>query len=137
MKSVDDSETGKPGSRDGAGRFVSGRSGNPSGTSKARRNLREKVRASLDAAFTREDGSDELVEALVTGVRTGDATMTRLACEYRWGKPTEHVEITDGRDAEVLALRQLEALRKSDTHRAHVLAVAEALADAAAEEQKS
>lgn len=80
----------------GAGQFQPGKSGNPGGFSKARRAARERIRTALDTAFTREDGSDMLVDAIVAGVRDADSTCIRLACEYRWGKPETDVNLHDG-----------------------------------------
>jgi hypothetical protein len=82
-----------------AGTFKAGTSGNPGGYSKAKRAERRAFKEALDKAFTAGEGServDLLVGALVRGVEAGDPTCTRLACEYRFGKPTESVEVTDG-----------------------------------------
>lgn len=73
--------------------FQPGVSGNPSGLPKATREIRRKVSAALDEAFTK-DGRDLLVDAIVAGVQTGDSTCLKLASEYRWGKPATEVELT-------------------------------------------
>jgi hypothetical protein len=90
------SEGNAPGNRANAGRFKPGQSGNPSGHSKSRREMRAKVQAALDEAFAEPDGTDTLVKAIVFGVQTGDSTCLRLACEYRWGKPETDVNIHEG-----------------------------------------
>ena len=91
---------------DGNGRtkgWKPGQSGNPGGLSKAARRARQAVRDALDAAFTEEvedeHGNkkviDTLIMAIVDGVKVDrDATCIKLACEYRWGKPVQPVEIT-------------------------------------------
>lgn len=66
-----------------------GQSGNPGGMTAKHVAIRRSVRNALDEAFTRPDGTDELVEALVAGVRAGDATSLKLACAYRYGKPVD------------------------------------------------
>jgi hypothetical protein len=82
--------------------FVKGVSGNPGGLTKEHRAKRLAVRTALETAFVKE-GIDTLVNAIVEGVQAGDSSIIRLACEYRWGKPTEHHEVTDG-DGEPLGL---------------------------------
>jgi hypothetical protein len=77
--------------------FQPGKSGNPGGLTKEHREARKRVADALDAAFTRPDGTDGLVEAIVLGVADGDGTCIKLACEYRWGKPVQPVEIDPGK----------------------------------------
>jgi hypothetical protein len=78
--------------------FKPGQSGNPGGMPKGTRDLRNKVREALDAAFT-EDGRDLLVDAIKAGVQTGDSTCLKLAADYRWGKPVTQIELS-GPDGE-------------------------------------
>jgi hypothetical protein len=70
-----------------------GKSGNPGGLTKAFVAARRKASELLEAALcNKETGVDELVDAIVDGVRARDATCIKLACEYRWGKPVQPVE---------------------------------------------
>lgn len=80
----------------GPHRFKKGQSGNPRGLPSHVIKIRRDVRAALDEAFA-GDGHDRLIEALVDGVARRDATCLRLACEYRWGKPTQRVELDEVR----------------------------------------
>ena len=78
--------------RRGPGRqFEPGKSGNPSGLPAKVRETRLAVKDALDKAFTQPDGTDGLVTAIVMGVAQGDGVCIKLACEYRWGKPVQHV----------------------------------------------
>lgn len=74
--------------------FEPGKSGNPDGLPAAVREIRMAVREALDKAFTGPGGSDELVTALVRGVSVGDGVCIKLACEYRWGKPVQQLEVS-------------------------------------------
>lgn len=78
----------------GPHRFKKGESGNPRGLPSHVIKIRRDVRAALDEAFA-GDGHDRLIEALVDGVARRDATCLRLACEYRWGKPAQRVELEE------------------------------------------
>ncbi len=82
-----------PASKTNAGRFRKGQSGNPLGTPRRTRELRQKVSQALEEAFCK-DGRDLLVDAIVTGVEAGDSTCLKLAAEYRWGKPATEVELS-------------------------------------------
>lgn len=82
--------------RDEQGRVRSG-TPNPGGLTRAQREVRAAVRTLLDEAFTGPDGTDVLVDAIKLGVSIGDGSIIRLACEYRWGKPTQPVEIDPSR----------------------------------------
>ncbi len=70
-----------------------GPSPNPGGLTKAQREARRTLREALDQRFTRPDGTDILVDALVRGVEDGDSTCIKLSCEYRYGKPVQPVEL--------------------------------------------
>ena len=78
--------------RDAHGRVVRG-TPNPGGLTREQRQRRKSVSDALERAFTRADGTDELVDAIVAGVRERDSTCLKLACDYRWGKPVQRVEI--------------------------------------------
>lgn len=71
-----------------------GQSGNPTGLPAAVRETRLAVKDALDKAFTEPDGSDKLVNAIATGVSIGDGMCIKLACEYRWGKPVQQLEVS-------------------------------------------
>lgn len=66
-----------------------GQSGNPGGLTRVHRETRARVRAALDDAF-QQKGTDGLVDAIVAGVHVMDSTCLKLACAYRWGKPSEN-----------------------------------------------
>ncbi len=57
-----------------------GTSGNPSGLPAAVREVRLAVKDALDKAFTRPDGAD--------------GPCIKIACDYRWGKPVQQVELS-------------------------------------------
>ena len=81
-----------------SGNWKKGQTGNPKGYSKARHAQRESVRKALDIAFI--DGKEDiLVNALVAGVKKGDSAITRMACEYRWGRPQPMEEEKDWGEA--------------------------------------
>lgn len=80
--------------------FRDGVSGNPSGLSREMRAKRASIAEALDTAFTVKeiiDGveveKDLLVDAIKLGVQVGEPALIKLACEYRWGKPVQPVEI--------------------------------------------
>ena len=96
--------------RDEGGRLVKGTaSPNPGGQTKKHIAIRRSVRNALDQAFTRPDGTDELVDALVAGVRSGDATSLKLACAYRYGKPVDQTpeEAAQQRAAQLGSLEEV------------------------------
>lgn len=124
-----DDASGQPESKSKAkGGFKPGISGNPGGYSKRMRELHGRLREALDAAFTREDGTDVLVDALVAGVRTGDSTCIKLSCEYRFGRAPQAIELTgaDGEPVLVQARKQAERWMAKPETAAALLALAEA-----------
>lgn len=72
--------------------FKPGQSGNPGGLTKRHREVRKKVAQLLEDALV-VDNHDRLIEAIVDGVQARDSTCIKLACEYRWGKPMQPVEV--------------------------------------------
>ena len=112
----------KPENRKADGKFKPGVSGNPGGLRPGVREIRHKVADLLDAAFKRDDGSDLLIDAIKAGVETGDAQMTKLASEYRWGKPVTMVELS-GPDGEPLGSKiDLSKLSDDDVERLQQIA---------------
>ena len=89
----------------GKGGFKKGRSGNPGGFTKEQREQRLRAAEALDEVFQAEKAGDydKLAQAILDGVERGDAAIIRLACEYRWGKPTQIVE--NAGDMEVQTVR--------------------------------
>ncbi len=81
--------------------FEAGKSPNPGGWSKEARAKRKAVAEALDEAFTVQDivdgkpvTKDLLVEAIKLGVQEGEPALIRLACEYRYGKPVQPVDLS-------------------------------------------
>lgn len=82
--------------------FKKGQSGNPGGLTKEQREIRQSVSEKLNARFE-EGGVDRLVDAIVFGVERGDASCIKLACEYRWGKPSQELTGPNGGPLQVEA----------------------------------
>jgi hypothetical protein len=83
----------KPRGRPPGRPFAKGQSGNPRGCPVGTKERRKRIAEQLDKAFTRPDGSDELVLAILEGVRSADSTCLKLACSYRWGNPENFVQL--------------------------------------------
>lgn len=79
--------------RDENGRVRKG-TPNPGGMTKEQRERRKSVAEALEKAFVGPDGQDMLIDAIVDGVMSGDGMCIKLACEYRYGKPVQRVEIS-------------------------------------------
>jgi hypothetical protein len=75
-----------------SGQWKPGQSGNPKGFTRNQRAIKQDIAEKLEAAFTAE-GGDILVEAIVKGTKEGQSQWGRIGCDYRWGKPKEHVAI--------------------------------------------
>ena len=74
--------------------FEPGKSGNPGGLSHETRERRQRVSEALEKAFVDEaTGEDKLITAIKLGVAEGEPQLIKLACEYRWGKAVQPVEI--------------------------------------------
>lgn len=59
-----------------------------------RKRRQDAARLLDDALCAKEDGDvDLLVDAIVKGVKAGDSALVKLACHYRWGKPTLDVNM--------------------------------------------
>lgn len=102
--------------RDAHGRIAGGGSLNPGGMTASQVALRRRVHELLDAAFTNPDGTDELVEIVVSGARQLDSTCLKLAFEYRYGKApkTVNVNVNDTKsiDRSTLIARAREAMQR-------------------------
>ena len=111
-----------PENRKPDGKFKPGVSGNPGGLRAGTRELRHKVSDLLEIAFTKVEGEDLLINAIKAGVESGDAQMTKLAAEYRWGKPVTMVELS-GPDGEPLGSKiDLSKLSNDDVERLQQIA---------------
>ena len=86
--------------------FKPGQSGNPSGSSKKQRARREGASILLEKVFAAQNEGDVdlLVEAIRQGVVAGESAIIKIACEYRWGKPVQLVDVgaEDGSPLEVV-----------------------------------
>jgi hypothetical protein len=72
--------------------FKPGNCANPTGYNGAPRDMRRRVAALLEAACVQPDGTDLLINALMAGVLAAEPQLTKLAAEYRWGKPVQPIE---------------------------------------------
>lgn len=89
---------GKVNNPTGKGGIKKGEVRNPRGNPGIMREVRENVSAMLaEAMQDKVTGCDMLVTAIVGGVKAGDSRWGKIACEYRWGKPVQRMELT-GKD---------------------------------------
>ncbi len=74
--------------------FKKGVTGNPQGLSRTQRNEREDVRRMLkEACKISGSDKDELIEAIKDGILDRNPAIIKIACEYRWGRATQHVTV--------------------------------------------
>ena len=103
---------------------------NPGGFTKEKRAQRKAIAEALDEAFTvreiidgKEISKDLLVEAIKIGVQEREPSLIRLACEYRWGKPVQPIDLNpEGMDDSTLleALEDLfTQLKQEKSHQHH------------------
>jgi hypothetical protein len=96
--------------RDKNGRFVKGKSGNPSGRPKKERE--ERYREILKEAVTFEDFR-AIIKRMAEKAKRGDVQATRLLLEYLVGKPEQNVNVAGG-----LTLLDIDEWKKrQDQHR--------------------